>query len=137
MSKFHGSLDDLQDIVMRCAILGEWSFHKNGRFYRFQTAAGPILNWWPTTGTINFQGHDAEQFEAVFLQHALAGVAQSEHGLVSRKEPAWAAVPGPTQTQGAPEKLQVFPGTDDRRKIASQPSSRSRPIKLLAAPDFG
>jgi hypothetical protein len=40
MLTFEGSLDDLQDIVMRCAILGEWSFHKNSYFYRFRTSTG-------------------------------------------------------------------------------------------------
>jgi hypothetical protein len=29
MLKFRGLLDDLKHIVMRCAIPGEWSFHKN------------------------------------------------------------------------------------------------------------
>ena len=56
MLKFGGSLDDLKRIVMRCAIPGEWSFRKKNRFYRFQAGSGAILNWWPTTGTINFQG---------------------------------------------------------------------------------
>jgi hypothetical protein len=136
MLKFQGSLDDLQDIVMRCAILGEWRYHKKGRFYRFQAATGAILNWWPTTGTINFQGHDAEQFVAI-LQHALAGVAQSEPGQVSRTESVWEAVPGPTQTQRGPREAASFAWTDDRRKLASQPSPRlaPRPVKLLAAPD--
>jgi hypothetical protein len=70
MLTFLGSLANLQDIVMRCAISGEWSFHKKSRFYRFRAATGAILNWWPTTGTINFQGQDAEQFKALFLSHA-------------------------------------------------------------------
>jgi hypothetical protein len=60
MLKFEGSLDDLQDTVMRCAVLGEWSFHKKSYFYRFRTSTGAILNWWPTTGTISFQGHQLE-----------------------------------------------------------------------------
>jgi hypothetical protein len=131
MLQFKGTFEDLQDIVMRCAILGEWCYHRTNRFYRFQAATGAILNWWPTTGTINFQGHDAEQFEAIFL------VAQSEPGQVSRTESVWEAVPGPTQTQGGPREAASFAGTDDRRKLASQPSPRlaPRPVKLLAAPD--
>lgn len=70
MMNFYGSLEDLQEIVVRCATPGEWSFHRKSRFYRFQAKTGAILNWWPTTGTINFQGQDAEQFEAMLLSHA-------------------------------------------------------------------
>jgi hypothetical protein len=109
MLKFRDSMDELQDIVIRCAIPGIWSFHKKSRFYRFQAATGAILNWWPNTGTINFQGHDAELFEALFLKHALVGATLSE-GVRVCEESAWEAVPGPTQTQGDPEKPQVLPG---------------------------
>jgi hypothetical protein len=139
MLTFQGSLDDLQNTVMRCAILGEWSFHRKSRFYRFQAATSAILNWWPSTGTINFQGRDAERFEAIFLQRALAGVAQSEPGLVSRKESAWKAVPKPTQTQGGPREAPSFAETEDRHSLASAPCSRldSRAIKILAVPDRG
>jgi hypothetical protein len=134
MLKFQGSLDDLQHAVRRCAIAGGWCFHKKSRFYRFQAETGAILNWWPTTDTINFQGHDAEQFETIFLEHALVGAAQSEHGLVSRKEPAWESVPGPTQTKGGPREAPSFAETEDRRSLASAACS---PIKLIAAPDRG
>ena len=51
MLRFQGSLNDLQELMMRCVILGEWNFHKKSRFYRFQAAAGAILNWWPKTGS--------------------------------------------------------------------------------------
>jgi hypothetical protein len=95
MLKFRSSLEELQDIVLRCAIRGEWSFHKKSRFYRFQAAAGAILNWWPKTGTINFQGRDAQEFERLFLEHALVGAAQSAPALVC-EESAWEGVPGPT-----------------------------------------
>lgn len=139
MLKFRGSLKHLQDTVMRCAILGEWSYHKKNCFYRFQAATGAILNWWPSTGTINFQGQHAEQYESIFLEDALVGVARSEPGQVSRTESVWEAVPGATQTQRGPREAASFAGTDYRRKIASQPSSRlaPRPIKLLAASDRG
>ena len=109
MLKFQGSLEELQDVVLRSANRGEWHFHKKSRFYRFQAATGAILNWWPKTGTINFQGHDAELFEVLFLKHALVGATQSE-GVRVCEESAWEAVPGPTQTQGDPEKPQVWPG---------------------------
>jgi hypothetical protein len=136
MFKFRGSLEELQEVVLRCAILGEWSFHKKSRFYRFQAEAGAILNWWPNTGTINFQGHHAEQFEVLFLDQALVGAAQSEPTLVC-EEAAWAPVPGPTPPLDASREAPSFPGTETRRNLASQPSPRlaPTPVKPLAAPD--
>jgi hypothetical protein len=136
MFKFLGSLDELQDIVTRCAIPGEWSFHKKNRFYRFQATTGAILNWWPTTGTINFQGRDAEQFEALFLEHALVGAALSGPALVC-KDAAWEPVPGPTPPLDGSREAPSFAGTERHRRIASSPSPRLIPktAKLLAAPD--
>jgi hypothetical protein len=138
MLRFQGSLCELQNIVLRCAIPGEWSFHKKSRFYRFQAATGEILNWWPTTGTINFQGQDAERFEALFLQHVLAGVAQTEPGLVY-EESAWQAVPGPNPPLDRSREAPSFAGTEKHRRMASHPSSRLIPgtAKLLAPPDRG
>jgi hypothetical protein len=138
MLKFQGSLHELQDIVTRCAIPGKWSFHKKSRFYRFQAVTGAILNWWPKTGTINFQGHNAELFEALFLKHALVGAAQSEAARVF-EESTWEAVSAPTQTEGGPREAPSFAGTEDCRGLASAPCSRlaPRPTKLLAPPDRG
>ncbi len=137
MMKFCGSLEDLQEVVVRCATPGEWSFHRKSRFYRFLAKTGAILNWWPTTGTINFQGQDAEQFEALFLEHALVGTAQSGSALVC-EEAAWAPVPGPTPPLDERE-APSFAGTDKHRNVASQTSRHlnSRSVKLLAAPDRG
>jgi len=138
MLKFQGSLDDLQDIVMRCAIPGEWSYHKKTRFYGFQAATGAILNWWPSTGSINFQGHDTEQFEALFLKHALVAAAQSESCLVD-EESAWDAVPGPTPFLDGSRETPSFAETEKHRRIAALPSPRliPRTAKLLASPDRG
>jgi hypothetical protein len=136
MLKFQGSLDNLQDIAMRCAIPGEWSFHKKSHFYRFQATTGAILNWWPTTGTMNFQGRNAEQLEAAFLKHAFVGEAQSEPGLVC-EEPVWEVVPGPTPPPNGSREAPSFAGTEKHRRIASPPARRlvPRTAKLLASPD--
>jgi hypothetical protein len=138
MMKFRGSLEELQDIVIRCAIPGEWSFHKKSRFYRFQAETGAILNWWPATGTINFQGHDAEQFETLVLRHALVGATQSEPGPIC-EESAWEAVPGPKPPLDGSREAPGSTGTGDRRDLDSRASSRliPRTVKLLTAPDRG
>jgi hypothetical protein len=137
MLNFRGSLDDLQHTVTRCAILGEWSYHKKNRFYRFQAATGAILNWWPSTGTINFQGHHAEQFETLFLEHALVAAAQSEPALVG-EERVWKAVPGPTPSLNRARQVPSFAGTENHQRIVSPLSSRLIPRSgLLAARDRG
>jgi hypothetical protein len=109
MLRFQGSLDDLQDTVTRCAIPGEWSFHKKNRFYRFHAETGAILNWWPTTGTINFQGHAAQQFESLFLKHAFVEAAQSGPALVC-EESAWDAMPGSTPPLDRSREAPSFAG---------------------------
>jgi hypothetical protein len=138
MLKFRGSLDDLQDIVMRCATPGEWNFQRKSRFYRFQAETGAILNWWPKTGTINFRGRDAEQFEALFLEHALAEMGQSEPGLVG-EESVWAPVPDAPRPLDGSREAPSFAGTERHRRIASSQSPRlaSRTVKFLAAPGRG
>jgi hypothetical protein len=136
MLKFRGSFYDLRDIVMRCGVFGEWNFHKKSKFCRFQTATGAILNWWPSTGTINFQGRDAEQFEAVVLEAAL--VDQLEPSLVC-EESVWATVPGPTPLPEEWQEAPSFARTENRRKLLSRAPQRldSRTVKLLADPDRG
>jgi hypothetical protein len=100
MLKFRGSLDDLQNIVTRCAIPGRWELHKKSKFFRFQATTGAILNWWPTTGTMNFQGQNPEQFEALFLSHAFMDMSVGTMALLS-DEQVWAPVPGPYATTGS------------------------------------
>jgi hypothetical protein len=131
MIKFRGSLEELQGIVLRCANRGEWSFHSKSRFYRFRAATGAILNWWPSSGTVNFQGQDAQEFERLILEHALVGAAQSGPAL-AREESAWAAVPGPTPRQDGSREAPSFAETESRRNPASHPSPRlvPRTIKL-------
>jgi hypothetical protein len=137
MLRFRGSLRELQDTVMRCAIPGEWSFHKKSRFYRFHAETGAILNWWPNTGTINFQGCDAEQFERLFLDQTLVAAAHSEPGLVFEEESAWQAVPGPTPPLDRSQEAPSLIATEDRRELGSRSTQRliPRTIKLLATPN--
>jgi hypothetical protein len=138
MLTFQGLLGELQDIVMRCALLGEWSFHKKSRFYRFQSPTGAILNFWPKTGTINFQGRDAEQFETLFLEHALAAMGHSEPALVCEGS-VWAPLPGGPRPLDGSRGAPIFTGTERHRRIASSQSPRLAPrtVKLLAAPGRG
>lgn len=60
--KFLGNLDTLQAAVASCHRMGEWTEIGNKHCFRART--GEILNWWPSTGTIQFQGANPAAFEA-------------------------------------------------------------------------
>jgi hypothetical protein len=82
MYKFSGSLDELQNIVSECNVRGKWKKTTKQHYYQFSGKAGKmILNWWPHTGTINFQGKRQERFEAMFLKHAPDALPQSDDGV--------------------------------------------------------
>jgi hypothetical protein len=123
MLRFRGSLDDLQDIVLQCAVPGEWCFHEKSRFYRFHAATGAILNWWPSTGTINFQGRDAEQLEELLRSHEFGDTSVGAVTILS-DEAVWAPVPGATPPPDERHEIQGSTMTERRRKLTSQ---RSRP----------
>jgi hypothetical protein len=59
--KFPGSFEDLKKCAERTRIDGEWQRIKNYRRYR--TTTGGVLNWWKSTGTIQFQGPPAARRE--------------------------------------------------------------------------
>jgi predicted nucleotide-binding protein len=67
--KFKGSLEELQAALAHSGIVGSWKEESAGK-HRFQSKDGGILNWWPATGTLQFQGQ-AEAKTA--LEQVLAG----------------------------------------------------------------
>ena len=72
MKKFHGTLEELKEAVAACGIQGEWRDNEKANNHSFRGRAGEILNWWPSSGTIQFQGQNPEAFKAA-LSSALAG----------------------------------------------------------------
>lgn len=77
MEKFRGSLDELKAIVSESGYLGQWS--QNNGHHIFRSDDRSILNWWPSTGTLNVQGPNEpkNKLEAT-LSVALAGNANLE-----------------------------------------------------------
>ena len=61
MSTFKGTLQDLKDRVSAAQVDGEWD--DEGSKHTFRSRAGGILNWWPSTGTIQVQGKAASKQE--------------------------------------------------------------------------
>jgi len=59
MSKFKGSLEHLRTWVNAAGYSGTWSEIANG--HQFRADNGAILNWFPKTGTLQFQGPETER----------------------------------------------------------------------------
>ena len=68
--KFHGDPETLHAAVTERGLGGEWTEAGNKRCFRAKT--GEVLNWWPSTGTLQLQGTNAATFEA-----ALSAALQS------------------------------------------------------------
>ena len=69
MEKFSGSLDELKDRVQACGAEGEWGEIANGHQFRCKDDAK--LNWFPKTGTLQFQGNsDASNKLKAALENA-------------------------------------------------------------------
>jgi len=53
--KFHGTIEELQALVKQAGYDGAWAEVGNGQ-HQFKAKDGAVLNWWPTKGTLQFQG---------------------------------------------------------------------------------
>lgn len=51
---YHGDLTYLMEIVQLTKVPGQWE--KMHDYWRYRCDNGAIFNWWPSTGTFNFQG---------------------------------------------------------------------------------
>jgi len=66
-----GNFKAVRQVVRRTGIAGEWSVTQN--HCQFRAANGAVLNYWKSTGTINFQGPEsaAAELKTTILQRAL------------------------------------------------------------------
>lgn len=71
--KFRGPFESLKDIMGSSGVQGEW-VGQDPQKRQFKTTDGAILNWWPRTGTISFQGPEAEK---KILSDAIAAAISS------------------------------------------------------------
>ena len=61
MTQFHGSIDELKAAVSTCNLNGEWS--EAPGLHCFRAKSGELLNWWPSKGTLQFQGKNQDGFK--------------------------------------------------------------------------
>jgi len=64
--KFRGPPQRLAELVADCMIPGEWRYIAKNRQYQFKADTGENLNYWPSTGTVTFQGGDEPILEKRF-----------------------------------------------------------------------
>lgn len=76
MNKFHGSIEELKSAVDACGITGEWRENDKANNYAFRGRTGEILNWWPSKGTLQFQGQNQDGFR-IALAAVLEGQTQT------------------------------------------------------------
>ena len=53
--KFEGTLDELKALLEQAGFSGRWSDDGRGK-HSFRSSENGVLNWWPNTGSLNFQG---------------------------------------------------------------------------------
>lgn len=59
-TRFHGNFAQLEVIVARTRAPGEWRPLVNGG-WQYRCDTGAVLNFWPSTKTVNFQGPEDEK----------------------------------------------------------------------------
>jgi hypothetical protein len=85
MLKVDCRLDQLMAVVAACELDGEWSKNTKNKFHTFHAETGEVLNWWPSTGTVQFQGNRREEFRAAFCcQHIMLPERTTEPKFATR-----------------------------------------------------
>jgi predicted nucleotide-binding protein len=97
VAQFHDGLEALKALVAASRIVGAWSEEANGK-HVFRSREKGILNHWPATGMVNFQGPEAAQgpLKAIFANAAPAAVPAAP---APAAPPAQAAVQEPPRTK--------------------------------------
>lgn len=85
MAEFNGSFEELQTTVAGFGCVGTWTDIANGK--QFKTKEGGILNWFPATGRINFQGPAAAREK---LQQSFDGSPTVAISAIAAASPAQA-----------------------------------------------
>lgn len=71
-----GDLPYFQEIAELAKLPGTWE--KMHNYWRFRCDDGPVFNWWPSTGSVNFQG-PREKTQAFKLKFLLAVCDQANN----------------------------------------------------------
>ncbi|MEZ0612001.1 TIR domain-containing protein [Fibrella sp. WM1] len=72
MKHFTGTLEELKTGVESCDLVGVWQEDQAAGKHCFRGQTGEILNWWPSRGTLQFQGKNSDHFQSL-LKENLSG----------------------------------------------------------------
>lgn len=91
--KFSGTLEELKQLISAAGFHGDWS-EQNGKKPKhiFRSGDGGVLNWWPSTKTVQIQGDGDERGR---LEGALGGEAS-------------ASAAGPSSSSAVSSRPQIF-----------------------------
>lgn len=82
--RFAGSINQLQQVIRMTGVVGEWEYMP-ACYWRFVCRDGAILNWWPTTKTLNFQGPPAAKAALeLAIAKAISGAHRVDQRLLER-----------------------------------------------------
>jgi len=71
--KYRGTIEELKDLIEKAGIDGDWDDDGQGK-HSFRSKEAGVLNWWPSTGTLNVQGPaEAKASLAAALANRSAG----------------------------------------------------------------
>jgi len=108
MEKFRGGFGELETLVSGLGYKGEWADDNGKKVFRSEDDA--VLNWWPSTGTLQIQGPATprKQLEGAVTK-ALSG------------DPPAPATPTPTEPDAVVEEL---PATSAYAAVSDEVSER-------------
>lgn len=109
--KHKGSLDDLQTIITGCGFnVSEIKEHDHGQ--QVKTTEGAIVNWYPSTGKVLFQGKKVPKDRLEEAWGTYTGTTQPTTEQLETKEPDQAFPVAPANKSNAPKKVFVVHGHD-------------------------
>jgi hypothetical protein len=76
--KYFGSIESLKAAVTSTGAVGIWTVRDEPRLHTFRSSAGEIINWWPRTRTLQFQGCVSTDFVFDVINALGASVHQTE-----------------------------------------------------------
>jgi len=103
VADFKGSFEELQETVSRLGCKGKWGDVANGK--QFRSEDNSILNWYPATGRLQFQGPQA-------ARDRLRALVEGGLGLQPAAQPAPGAPIGAGIAAVAQKKVFVVHGHD-------------------------
>ncbi|ADR51953.1 hypothetical protein CKC_05875 [Candidatus Liberibacter solanacearum CLso-ZC1] len=68
---FHGSIEELKDLVKKEELQGTWELADSIKPHRFVSNKGGILLWYPSTNSVVFQGKSTDELLHVNLKKAI------------------------------------------------------------------